>query len=417
MPTTRRFRWAGLPLAAAAIALATSAPVAAATTAPVSPLATAVLTPVLVSTSEQGLPGDGDSTRPSTSDDGSKVVFFSRSLNFVNSPPPLGGVYQKRGITRVPGRIRLASRAGSSRAGGPFLALDGGNSVLFAARGAMLPQDTNGTWDLYLSTFRGNVRLISQTAAGAAGNGASLDGVLAGGSVAFASEASDLVGGDTNGVSDVFVSASFGDPATVRVDVRPDGSQSTGVATRPSGSADGRFVSFLSTGTDLLPGLDVDAGKADAFVRDLQTGTTLWASASAPAGTQVLDATISPDGSRLVQRWQNGATGSVRITDLATGATTLVPGADSFSKRAFTADNRLLVYLSAAGAGTVRDLTLGITRSLSAKATGGAGNGIDGAPVITPSGRYAMFSSTSTNLVAADTLGVAQIYRVPIRVT
>jgi Tol biopolymer transport system component len=106
----------------------------------------------------------------------------------------------------------------------------------------------------------------------------------------------------------------------------------------------------------------------------------------------------------------------VQLTDLVTGVSRPVPGADRFSRHPLSADNRLVVFLSPLGTATVSDLVTGTTRALSAKATGGVGNSTDGAPSITPSGRYAVFASLSTNLVPIDTLGFAQIYRVPVRV-
>src|SRR5689334_221677 len=59
---------------------------------------------------------------------------------------------------------------------------------------------------------------------------------------------------------------------TQRVSISSTGAQADGASTSPTISADGRFVAFLSEATNLVPG-DTN-GMADVFVRDLQAGTT-----------------------------------------------------------------------------------------------------------------------------------------------
>lgn len=69
-------------------------------------------------------------------------------------------------------------------------------------------------------------------------------------------------------------------------------------STTPSVSADGRFVAFVSAATDLVAG-DPLNGKLDVFVRDLQTSTTVRLSTNvdaAPSGTDARDPFISADG-------------------------------------------------------------------------------------------------------------------------
>ena len=100
--------------------------------------------------------------------------------------------------------------------------------------------------------------------------------------VAFVSEATDLVGGDTNGVADVFViDRDFDEDGTydevnghiaTRVSVDSAEGLADGASDRPRISADGRFVAFRSVATDLVSG-DTN-GWTDTFVRDLELGTT-----------------------------------------------------------------------------------------------------------------------------------------------
>lgn len=102
--------------------------------------------------------------------------------------------------------------------------------------------------------------------------------------VAFASDASNLVPGDANGVADIFlrdtcIGAPTGCvPTTIRVSLGPDGAESNGASASPSITSDGRFVTFDSAATNL--------------VSESQPGAFLWDScfgvASASACTSSL---------------------------------------------------------------------------------------------------------------------------------
>jgi len=83
--------------------------------------------------------------------------------------------------------------------------------------------------------------------------------------VVFASLASDLVTGDSNGRADVFVRDRH-DQTTRRLSLRPDGSQTGAASTFPTASGDARFVSFVSIDDQLVPG-DGNFGR-DAFLLD-----------------------------------------------------------------------------------------------------------------------------------------------------
>ncbi|MFI9834853.1 TolB family protein [Streptomyces sp. NPDC051913] len=80
---------------------------------------------------------------------------------------------------------------------------------------------------------------------------------------------------------------------TERASVSTHGRQADGPSGRPVLSADGRYVAFVSTATDLVPG-DTN-GVADAFVHDLRTGRTERV-AEGPA----TDVALSGDGRRVV---------------------------------------------------------------------------------------------------------------------
>ena len=76
--------------------------------------------------------------------------------------------------------------------------------------------------------------------------------------VVFASEANNLVKGDSNGGSDIFVrdtclsAASACVPSTIRISIGPDGAEADGASSSPAISPDGRFVIFSSSATNLV---------------------------------------------------------------------------------------------------------------------------------------------------------------------
>jgi Tol biopolymer transport system component len=114
---------------------------------------------------------------------------------------------------------------------------------------------------------------VSASSTGAQGLGYSDDPALSadGRYVAFSSEASNLVPGDTNDTYDVFVRDQQ-TGTTSRVSVSGTGEQGSDYSYDPAISADGRYVTFASGAWNLVPGDTNDT--TDVFVRDRRTGTT-----------------------------------------------------------------------------------------------------------------------------------------------
>src|SRR5437867_4406185 len=220
---------------------------------------------------------------------------------------------------------------------------------------------------------------VSVASDGTEGNDVSLGSALSadGRFVAFDSAATDLVAGDTNGVSDVFVhDRQTG--TTERVSVASDGAQGNGssglvtFAFPPALSADGRFVAFVSFATNLVAG-DTN-GATDVFVHDRQAGTTervSVASGGSQSNGSNVGSALSADG-RFVA-FQSAATNLV--ADDTNGAT------DVF----------------------VHDRQTGTTERMSVASDGSQGNGFNAGPALSADGRFVAFHSTATNLVAGDT--------------
>jgi len=108
--------------------------------------------------------------------------------------------------------------------------------------------------------------------------------------IAFSSLASNLVNDDTNGVQDIFVhDRSTG--VTTRVSVSSTGAEGNDESNGPLISADGRFVVYLSTATNLV---DNDlAGRQDVFVYDSESHSTVRISRGLD-GQEANDNSIKP---------------------------------------------------------------------------------------------------------------------------
>src|SRR6185295_18074399 len=100
--------------------------------------------------------------------------------------------------------------------------------------------------------------------------------------VVFDSQATNLVAGDTNGFADCFVRDTQ-TGSTVRVSVDSSGNQSNGDSGTAWASANGRYVLFDSNATNLVSG-DTN-GASDVFLKDLQTGSVTRVSTDS-SGTQ-----------------------------------------------------------------------------------------------------------------------------------
>jgi len=198
--------------------------------------------------------------------------------------------------------------------------------------------------------------------------------------VAFESDASNLVSGDTNApFTDSFV-RDLRTNATVRISVSSSGAQGNAGGAGPAISADGRFVAFHSASWNLVPG-DTN-GAVDIFVHDRKTGVVRLASVST-TGIQGNDQSAGPRIS-----------GDGRFVVFNSLAYTLVPGdTNGFGGDVF-----------------VHDLLTGETERVSVSSGGGQSNGNSGTGDISGDGRYVAFGSRATNLVPGDTNATLDVF-------
>jgi Tol biopolymer transport system component len=155
----------------------------------------------------------------------------------------------------------------------PTITPDGRFIAFWSFASNLVPGDTNGVSDVFLQDRQvGTTERISVGNGGVQANSASdfLAGISADGRyVSFRSLASNLVASDTNSLSDTFVRDRF-TAVTERVSVASDGTQANGSSGNGPMSADGRYVAFSSSATNLVAN-DTN-GAFDIFVKDRQTG-------------------------------------------------------------------------------------------------------------------------------------------------
>jgi Tol biopolymer transport system component len=254
-----------------------------------------------VSVGPGGAEAHGDSFSASISADGQLVAFESRAPDLI-APPASGNgdvfVHDRNSgvTTRVsvgPGGIAADGRsfAAAISADGRFVAFQSLADNLVAG-------DTNAVGDVFVhDRVSGMITRASVDSDGLQGNVDSVEPVLSadGRYVAFASFATNLVVGDTNGVEDIFVHDRT-TRLTTRVSVPVGGGEADGPSSTPRISADGRYVSFTSAATNLVPGV---TGGGDVYVHDRASGLTTLASvgANGTAGDQLsADSSLSADG-------------------------------------------------------------------------------------------------------------------------
>ena len=196
--------------------------------------------------------------------------------------------------------------------------------------------------------------------------------------VAFASQAANLVEGDANGTWDVFVH-DRATRITSRVSVSTAGREADDSSYGPALSADARFVAFDSWATNLVAG-DVN-GFRDVLIHDRRTGTTSLISA-APGGK-------AADG----ESYGAGLSADGRFVTFSSQADNLVPGDANVAWDVF-----------------VHDRLEATTTLVSLASDGSQGNFNSAGSFISADGRFVAFSSIASNLVPGDTNAVADVF-------
>ncbi len=314
-----------------------------------------------------------------------------------------------------------------------------GDVVAFAVgNGAVLP-GPNGNGHVYLKVrSTGAIEDPIVTTSGAVSSASATLGELSGDGryLAFSSDASDLIVGDTNGKRDLFVRDRVG-AVTTRVSVSSASVEGNDTSNFGRISSDGRYVAFSSDATNLVTG--DGNGKLDVFLRDTQAQTTERVSigiggVDANGFSFALDVSddgryvlFSSDASNLVAGDLNGADDlflhdrTLATTELITVSTAGVRSNGTFIIGAsMSADGSLVVFDSNATNLVVgdtnkkydiflRDRNAGTTTRISLGSSAEA-NGDSWDPTISANGLAIAFESRAKNLSPLDPNGHADIY-------
>jgi len=290
-----------------------------------------------VNVDSNGAEADADSGGSvAISSDGRYVLFSSDATNLVpGGTIGWANVYlrdRQSGTTEIVS-VTPGGFEGDSASGGAIAMSPDARYVAFGSFASdLVAGDTNVNWDAFVRDRQtGTTERVSIHTNGTQGNHVSGEfdvSISADGRyVAFPSLANNLVNGDTNGTYDVFL-RDRQSGTTERVSIHSSGAQSTGGYSYQSAiSADGRYVTFASSATNLVAG-DTNTDW-DIFLRDRQAGTTERISVSSSGAQGTGDSgnyhSISADGryvafesgaSNLVSGDTNAA-GDVFIRDRA----------------------------------------------------------------------------------------------------
>lgn len=314
----------------------------------------------------------------------------------------------------------------------PTLSADGRFVAFRSAASNLVSSDSNGEDDVFVHDTRtGVTALVSVSSSGVQGNAGSFDAFVSpeGRYVGFASEASNLVPRDTNDVSDVFL-RDLARRTTVRVSVSSTGQEANGDCLHASTSAHGRFVAFHSRATNLVVP-DANGIVSDVFVHDLATRKTTLVSMSSireQGNNSSRYPKVTADGryvvfestaSNLVPLDTNGSS-DVFVHDHWSHTTSRVSVSSSGGQAnsgsfapSISASGRFVTFASSAsnlvtpdGNGRtdifLHDRSNGTTSIVSVSSRGEQSDGSSVLSFVSVNGRYVAFSGFANNLVPLD---------------
>jgi Tol biopolymer transport system component len=363
------------------------------------------------------------------------LVFACTGTASAQSPPT--GLVSINRFSNGSGDQPALNNALSVSADGRYVAFVGEASDL-------APNDANNAADVFVRDRQtGRTILVDVNAAGTgpADQGAGSPTITPDGRyVAFVSASSNLVtDAGALGTGNVYVRDLQSGVTTLvsRNFAGTGGGNGTSGWFDPLGiSADGRYVVFTSSATNLVAAVD-NNNQTDVFVRDLQSGTTALVSVNRNGGTSVGGdesdgAVLTPDGrfvafmseARDLLPLDSGFRRQVFVRDLQTGVTTLATpsrfgtgGADGDTDArrerdmAISSDGRYVAFVSDADDLVdndknlaqdvfVRDTKLGVTTLVSVRAGTASGNATSGQLAMSPDGRFVAFVSAADDIVA-----------------
>ena len=264
---------------------------------------------LLITRSTSGGATNGGSGLPKISGDGQVIAFESVATNLVpGDTNGLRDIFAYDGATDSISRVSLTADGSQILDGGreatkPTIS-DNGRYVTYQTwADDVVPNDDRHTTDIFrYDRQTGETRIVSLSSAGEYGNNQSEESSVSGDGryVLFNSSSDNLVPGDDNDETDIFVHDTMTEQ-TLMASVKNDGNPNNGFEFSGDISDDGQFVVFSSTATNIAP--NDNNHNPDIFLRDLLQNTTTRISVS-DSGVQSdrasLFPSISSDGTRVV---------------------------------------------------------------------------------------------------------------------
>jgi Ca2+-binding RTX toxin-like protein len=344
----------------------------------------AVLTTRLVSVGIDDTQANNYSYSPSISANGRYVAFLSYASNLVSGDTNNEGdifVYDTAANTTRRVSVGTGGIQGNKNSGYSSISADGRYVAFDSFASNLVSGDTNNTSDIFVyDTVANTTRRVSVDSNGTQGNHRSYSGSISadGRYVAFGSYASNLVSGDTNNERDIFVYDTVTN-TTRRVSIDSNGIQGNSSSYNPSISADGRYVAFDSFASNLVSGDTNDTW--DIFVYDTVANST-----------------------RRVSFDDNGIQGNSSSGYASISADGRYVAFESYASNLVSGDtnNELDIF--------VYDTVTNTTRRVSIDSNGIQGNSRSSNASISADGRYVVFNSNASNLVSGDTNNATDIF-------
>ena len=400
-----------------------------------------------ISVSSSGVEADGDShvafSRRVVSADGRYVVFESTATNLVPDDfNNANDIFLRDRMTGTTTRVNLSLTGGDAwgESSSPSITPDGRYVVFDSSAGNLVDDDHNGEWDVFVRDLEtGQTQRVSLDANGGDGDNDSYTPSISdlGTRIAFISHARDLVPGANSFNSDIFV-RDIAAGLNHYVSIGHDGTPGDANAWGPTISPDGALVGFVSGASNLVAGGGYTG--VEVFVRDIDLEqTTLVTVAHDGGDTDDRSGvpSLSGDGSdvafysratNLVGDDTNGQDdvfvrpmpgGVIERVNVSTAGDQTIdlgswhPSISYFGRYvAFLSDAPNLVAGDTNAVGDIfaRDRWFGVTTRLTETLAGIQGDNYSSNPMITPDGRYVVFESSATNLVAGDTNGRRDVF-------
>ncbi|MCK6446430.1 MAG: hypothetical protein L6Q99_08580 [Planctomycetes bacterium] len=392
----------------------------------------------LVTLSSSGAQTDQGSLYPELSHDGRFVAFQSSATNLVpNDTNGSPDVFLHDRVLGETIRVSVGTGGGEGDQGAlePAISADARFIAFFSYSTNLAPGDTNAAPDVFVRDVElGLTELVSRSSAGVLGDDASRYASISGDGryVAFESKATNLVAGDTNGFRDIFVHDRLLG-TTVRASVDATGLEANGQSLDVAIAPTGRWLAFESSATNLVTG-DTN-GFTDIFLKDLLTGAISRVSvdsAGFEANGESLDPSIANNGryvafssyaSNLGVQDTNGFA-DIFLHDVIAGSTVRMNisgsgkegDADSFDPQINPDGTHTVYYTDASNLDHylanvyIVETVTGINERVSIGSAGQVTTQGSYWPALSADARWVAFDSFDANLVFADANGVRDVF-------